>query len=534
MWSSSHTQPLPIGSPPFHLPSLNNLHAHILSTAPEPASALDYLVWLVLPHAFGFPQAYLLTAPRADKSWNRTARFLLGALGIAAVVNSLLSYRLHDPRLQILNYLKSYADIYVAFFYAEGALLKHTVVDPYTQRRAYDRPRSHLNAAINYLLEKRFIGFGSIGVDETSGRPNTGRAPKVVWSAGMRSPRSRRGRGRGGRRSSLPPSVSSIEAVLANGQITPPRTPVESEIEVPRHLTHLLRVPIIRRHARYRNTALLRHGVLAAGHFASLGLVVGLARQYDGPVLSWTDLAGILTGATPSAALAATLLVSLGLLVAQISALPAAAYFLISGFYHLAALATIGTGRLETESWDIDLFGKPWAPTSVLDFWGRQWHQVLRHQLVSIASLVLGLFGPLLAPYPDASDEHPPTASLALVLTTFIVSGAQHGLASISSSPPPEPSKLFASLALSGVAAAAEIHFKRKTGRTVGGVLGRVWAAAVLLSAGKLMVDAYLAAGWADQRVWEVAYPVGGTADVVARTVLDVLGAAAGRFTTVA
>lgn len=94
MWSSSHTQPLPIGSPPFHLPFLNNLHAHLLS-APQPTTALDYIIWVALPHAFSFPQAYLLTAPRADKPWNRAARFALGVLGTAAVVNSLLSYRLH-------------------------------------------------------------------------------------------------------------------------------------------------------------------------------------------------------------------------------------------------------------------------------------------------------------------------------------------------------------------------------------------------------------------------------------------------------
>lgn len=282
-----------------------------------------------------------------------------------------------DPKSQLLNYLKTFADIFVVFTYVEGALLKHTVVDPYTQRRAYDRPRTHLGATINFLLEKRFIGFGSIGIDQTSGRPNSGRGPKVVWSAG-RSPRSRRGRGRGGRKSSPPSSVSNIEAVLANGQITPPRTPVESEIEVPGHLQHLVRVPIIRRHARYRNTALLRHALLTVGNYASLGLILGLARQYNGPILSWTAIGGILPGATLNTGLVANLIVSVALLVAQIAALPAAAVVLLSTFYHLAALVTIGTGTLETESWDIDLFGKPWAPTGVLDFWGRQWHQVLR------------------------------------------------------------------------------------------------------------------------------------------------------------
>lgn len=153
---------------------------------------------------------------------------------------------------------------------------------------------------------------------------------------------------------------------------------------------------------------------------------------------------------------------------------------------------------------------------------------------MSIASLVLGVFGPILAPFPDVSDDLAPTATLSLVFASFVVSGALHAIASVTSFPPPEPSKLLLSLTLNGVASVLEIHFKRVTGKKVGGPLGRLWAYSVLLSAGKLMSDAYVAADWANQYLWELAYPVGGATDIVARTVLDVLGAAAGRFTTVA
>lgn len=46
--------------------------------------------------------------------------------------------------------------------------------------------------------------------------------------------------------------------------------------------------------------------------------------------------------------------------------------------WHAAAVLALSTGLWEPESWDVPLFSAPWRADSLLDFWGRRWHQVFR------------------------------------------------------------------------------------------------------------------------------------------------------------
>ena len=48
----------------------------------------------------------------------------------------------------------------------------------------------------------------------------------------------------------------------------------------------------------------------------------------------------------------------------------------ISWGYHFFALCAVGSGLWETESWEVDMFDAPWNADSLLDLWGRRWHQV--------------------------------------------------------------------------------------------------------------------------------------------------------------
>ena len=46
--------------------------------------------------------------------------------------------------------------------------------------------------------------------------------------------------------------------------------------------------------------------------------------------------------------------------------------------YRFIAFWYVATGIYEVEAWEVDLFNQPWKADSVLDMWGRRWHQVFR------------------------------------------------------------------------------------------------------------------------------------------------------------
>lgn len=46
--------------------------------------------------------------------------------------------------------------------------------------------------------------------------------------------------------------------------------------------------------------------------------------------------------------------------------------------YHAAAFVMVGSGLYEVEAWETDLFKGPLGSESLLDFWGKGWHQIFR------------------------------------------------------------------------------------------------------------------------------------------------------------
>lgn len=53
------------------------------------------------------------------------------------------------------------------------------------------------------------------------------------------------------------------------------------------------------------------------------------------------------------------------------------------GGYHMFAFLALLVGW-EVESWEVDLMDEPWKAESLLDMWGRRWHQLFRVSLSSI------------------------------------------------------------------------------------------------------------------------------------------------------
>lgn len=52
--------------------------------------------------------------------------------------------------------------------------------------------------------------------------------------------------------------------------------------------------------------------------------------------------------------------------------------------YHSIAFVAVGSGIWEVESWEVDIFDAPWKTDSLLDMWGKRWHQIFRVRLFLI------------------------------------------------------------------------------------------------------------------------------------------------------
>jgi len=58
--------------------------------------------------------------------------------------------------------------------------------------------------------------------------------------------------------------------------------------------------------------------------------------------------------------------------------IPAFVCLWIALIYHAAAILALVSTIWEPAAWDVDLFDSPFCPTSLIDLWGKRWHQVLR------------------------------------------------------------------------------------------------------------------------------------------------------------
>ncbi|WVF66882.1 hypothetical protein IAT40_001625 [Kwoniella sp. CBS 6097] len=154
----------------------------------------------------------------------------------------------------------------------------------------------------------------------------------------------------------------------------------------------------------------------------------------------------------------------------------------ISAGYHFIGAVLVGTGLWEVESWEVDLFDNPLAADSLLEFWGRRWHQFFRHHFILVSTLFLRLV-------------HLPITSPLILSVSFLLSGAMHALGQFTLNPHPPLFPIFILFPLSGLGCALEVQFKRFTGRRVRGIWGRLWVWAFMLATGRLGAIAWLESG---------------------------------------
>jgi len=155
-----------------------------------------------------------------------------------------------------------------------------------------------------------------------------------------------------------------------------------------------------------------------------------------------------------------------------------ATYALLQMVYDLCTIVGVVFLGQDLAQWPPG-FDSPWRSTSLSEFWGRRWHQWLRHIFLVQAGHPLSfIFG-----------------RVGLVIGAFLSSAVYHhvGLNSLDST-----SELWRMLLGFGMMAPgmfAERTFKQLTGRKVCGLAGWVWTMTWLVLWGNVIVDGFVRAG---------------------------------------
>lgn len=161
----------------------------------------------------------------------------------------------------------------------------------------------------------------------------------------------------------------------------PPNASLPKHPHVERHLRHKRRKRHPRPTTRWGSVA--RHARHAFTHYVvvdtllallslvgpdTLGVPQGTRNVLDKFIASTkiTVLPGILDWVLPAG----------GVRFSTELCVPLVIWQSLSCGYHCLALACVGSGFWEVQSWDVDLFDAPWRADSIIDLWGKRWHQV--------------------------------------------------------------------------------------------------------------------------------------------------------------
>lgn len=120
-------------------------------------------------------------------------------------------------------------------------------------------------------------------------------------------------------------------------------------------------------------------------------------------------------------------------------------------------------------------FDAPWRATSLSDFWGRRWHQFMRHMFLLTGgyplSMVLGRTG--------------------IIIGAFLSSALWHHLNLLTLDSGADFWWMLVGFGMMGPGVLAEEAFHRLTGRRVGGVVGWVWTMGWLILWGNIIFEGF-------------------------------------------
>jgi hypothetical protein len=166
--------------------------------------------------------------------------------------------------------------------------------------------------------------------------------------------------------------ASSTPAKDASTHTKPPRNPDDKWLVRPSH-------------TRTRKEAFLRHLTLGSIYLLFLDTSLNLLRQLGSTTIGTYNVPPggydkffsqpfIILPRTKYAFCAPRLLVNF---VVK-ACIGNGVVMLLNGGYHVAGAAAVGSGVYEVEAWESDMFANPLGVGSLLEFWGKGWHQIFR------------------------------------------------------------------------------------------------------------------------------------------------------------
>jgi hypothetical protein len=232
----------------------------------------------------------------------------------------------------------SIAFLHLGFKYMLFALLRNPVVDPYAANG-----RWRIISLIDLCINSRMLGYGNVGLAPKADDKLKGKAVPVVDST-----------------ISNPSNTAAASRLPLPESVTPsPVKPTRTRFEAcMRHSQHFLTHYIV------VDTLLYLLGIFGP-------TTIGSPTGYKGSIHQFTldnqfhFLPSTLGIPVPTWVVVVTIELATAAVVWQG----------LSMGYHAFALMALGVGW-EVECWEVDLFDQPWRADSVLDLWGRRWHQV--------------------------------------------------------------------------------------------------------------------------------------------------------------
>nr|XP_031863042.1 uncharacterized protein CI109_001519 [Kwoniella shandongensis]KAA5530114.1 hypothetical protein CI109_001519 [Kwoniella shandongensis] len=455
---------LPSRSEPFGI--LEPLHQYAL-THSEPITRDNWWRLFIIPLAPLFFQAILL---RRDDT--RKWRIPLGVLGISLLWKAALRYRFTQPWLNGFNNGTGIGMLHLTCRYLEFALLEGPVYDRY-----YDAKQSRYwwVAALDVSWNARWIGLGAVDLDH-GGKTSNGHATPSPPNNGHAGLNGHAKATIGDARLSPPPDGG----VEVNGKFIP-------DVRAP---PSWLPAPTV---GRTRFQAVIRHLFIAIRNYIISDTMLSLLRDFGHNTIGSTDpIPHALYRfarenrfvVLPHANFGHGLFEASPWVVEfyAVTGVAVCVWLGISMGYHACGAICVGSGLWETESWEIDMFDSPLLSDSLLDFWGRRWHQFFRHHFVLVSTLILRIL-------------HLPVTSPLILAFSFILSGLMHAYGQFLMHPVPSLLPIASFFLLSGLGCAGEVVFKRITGHKVRGFWGRMWIWFFILLTGRLAAQAWLESG---------------------------------------
>lgn len=257
-----------------------------------------------------------------------------------------------EPELNAYNDGLGIAFLHLLIKYVEFALLSGPYVDGYTARG-----RNKFRSAFDLCINSRMVG---LNVDLDRGTVGTVRPLETQTNGNTVQNEDRK------------TEAESDGSVTINGHARP----VQIGAWLPQSGS---------RSTRTRKQALARHAVLALQGIWTIDTLLALERYTASTTLGnphgthravnrfISENSVLLFPGTTWQVPAPQLLVET---VITLSVAATIWQGLVGG-YHVFALMALLAGW-EVESWEVDLMDQPWKADSLLDIWGRRWHQLFR------------------------------------------------------------------------------------------------------------------------------------------------------------